>query len=425
MAAPPVTDRPTPTPAFSWTLTAEQQGELARLAAGWHGIPRYPAPDEPSSLVGLTVVAPWTTQLQPGALVALRDGEGLLRGELRVTGLARRGDGVALSGSLQQLVPFGIPEFAAVQSWVQQHQEAGRTVALWPVRGVATAAQIAAVQSMADALLLVYDAADPIDDWRGVARQRLWQTRLSLSTNPLANTATAAWVALPLGTAVASKIAQLQHIGDRLAIPPLLPAAWGGTVPVAWDDAPESLQAIQAQATVPRQGLCVFFTGLSGSGKSTLAQALLQSLLADGVNTTLLDGDWVRQNLSAGLGFSQADRDANVRRIGYVASLLVKHGAVVICAPIAPYAATRQAVRELIAPYGAFIEVHVATDLSVCEARDRKGLYAKARAGLLPAFTGISDPYEAPTAPELRLDTARLSVTAAVAQLRDVLAPLF
>ena len=154
----------------------------------------------------------------------------------------------------------------------------------------------------------------------------------------------------------------------------------------------------------------MFFTGLSGSGKSTIANALMVKLLENGDRpVTLLDGDLVRKNLSSELGFSKEHRDLNIRRIGYVASEITKNGGVAICAPIAPYAATRRQVREGIEPYGGFIEIHVATPLEVCEERDRKGLYAKARAGLIKEFTGISDPYEEPQNPEMRIDTVGLS----------------
>ena len=155
-----------------------------------------------------------------------------------------------------------------------------------------------------------------------------------------------------------------------------------------------------------RQGFTVFFTGLSGSGKSTIANALMVKLMElGGRPVTLLDGDIVRKNLSSELGFSKAHRDLNIRRIGYVASEITKNGGIALCAPIAPYTATRRAVREMIEAHGAFIEVHVATSLEECERRDRKGLYKQARAGKIKEFTGISDPYEEPAEPELRVDT--------------------
>ena len=160
-----------------------------------------------------------------------------------------------------------------------------------------------------------------------------------------------------------------------------------------------------------KQGFTVFFTGLSGSGKSTIANALMVKLMEMGGRpVTLLDGDVVRKHLSSELGFSKEHRDINIKRIGYVASEITKNGGIAICAPIAPYTATRRAVREMIEAYGAFIEVHVATSVEECEKRDRKGLYKLAREGKIKEFTGISDPYEAPETPELRLDTEGLDV---------------
>ncbi|MCA3449099.1 MAG: bifunctional sulfate adenylyltransferase/adenylylsulfate kinase [Rhodobacter sp.] len=160
-----------------------------------------------------------------------------------------------------------------------------------------------------------------------------------------------------------------------------------------------------------RQGFTVFFTGLSGSGKSTIANALMVKLMEMGGRpVTLLDGDVVRKHLSSELGFSREHRDINIKRIGYVASEITKNGGIALCAPIAPYAATRRAVREMVEHYGAFIEVHVATAIEECERRDRKGLYKLAREGKIKEFTGISDPYEAPVTPELRLDTESVEV---------------
>ena len=178
-----------------------------------------------------------------------------------------------------------------------------------------------------------------------------------------------------------------------------------------WFTYPEVLQALR-RLFPPRNrmGLTLFFTGLSGSGKSTLAKILYGKFIEDGKRlATLLDGDIVRLNLSSELGFSKHHRDLNVRRIGFVASEITKNGGVALCAPIAPYASTRRAVRELIEEHGAMIEIHVATPLEVCEARDRKGLYVKARKGIIPEFTGISDPYEEPEHPELRIDTSDLT----------------
>jgi sulfate adenylyltransferase len=160
-----------------------------------------------------------------------------------------------------------------------------------------------------------------------------------------------------------------------------------------------------------RQGFTVFFTGLSGSGKSTIANALMVKLMEMGGRpVTLLDGDVVRKHLSSELGFSKEHRDINIKRIGYVASEITKNGGIAICAPIAPYTATRRAVREMVEQYGAFMEVHISTSVEECERRDRKGLYKLAREGKIKEFTGISDPYEAPATPELRLDTESVEV---------------
>jgi sulfate adenylyltransferase len=160
-----------------------------------------------------------------------------------------------------------------------------------------------------------------------------------------------------------------------------------------------------------KQGFTVFFTGLSGSGKSTIANALMVKLMEMGGRpVTLLDGDVVRKHLSSELGFSKEHRDINIKRIGYVASEITKNGGIAICAPIAPYTATRRAVREMIEAYGAFVEVHVATSIEECERRDRKGLYKLAREGKIKEFTGISDPYEAPTNAELVVDTENVDV---------------
>jgi sulfate adenylyltransferase len=167
-----------------------------------------------------------------------------------------------------------------------------------------------------------------------------------------------------------------------------------------------------------RQGFTVFFTGLSGSGKSTMANVLLVKLLElGGRPVTLLDGDIVRKHLSSELGFSKEHRDINIRRIGFVASEITKNGGIAICAPIAPYDATRKDVRALVEPGGGFLLVHVSTSLEVCEARDRKGLYAKARAGELPEFTGISDPYEVPEDADVSIDTTQLTAEEAAQQI--------
>lgn len=186
--------------------------------------------------------------------------------------------------------------------------------------------------------------------------------------------------------------------------------ASGAEIP-AWFSFPEVVQELRRSSPSRHlQGFTVFFTGLSGSGKSTIANVLQVKLLELGTRpVTVLDGDLVRKHLSSELGFSKEHRDINIRRIGYVASEITKNGGVALCAPIAPYDATRKDVRSLVGQHGGFILVHVATSLEECERRDRKGLYAKARAGILKEFTGISDPYQEPSDAELVIDTMGLS----------------
>jgi len=190
-----------------------------------------------------------------------------------------------------------------------------------------------------------------------------------------------------------------------------------------WFSFPEVIEALRrAYPPRNRQGLTVFFTGLPSSGKSTVAQVLMDKLMEINYRpVTLLDGDIVRKHLSSELGFSKRDRDINILRIGFVASEITKNGGIAICAPIAPYNAIRRQVREMISQYGGFIEVYVATPLEVCERRDRKGLYAKARAGLIKDFTGISDPYEPPEDPEVTIDTSRLAPEEAAEHILDFL----
>jgi sulfate adenylyltransferase len=186
-----------------------------------------------------------------------------------------------------------------------------------------------------------------------------------------------------------------------------------------WFTFPEVAEELRATYP-PRsaQGFTVFFTGLSGSGKSTLAKGLMIKLLEIGGRpVTLLDGDIVRKNLSSELGFSKEHRDLNIRRIGFVASEITKNGGIAICAPIAPYDTIRKEVRAGIEKQGGFILVHLCTPLAICEGRDRKGLYAKARAGIIPQFTGVSDPYEPPADAELSIDTTDVTPEEAIQQI--------
>ena len=191
-------------------------------------------------------------------------------------------------------------------------------------------------------------------------------------------------------------------------------------------DPPRAIAAIvdRDEPAPDEQGLVLFFTGLSGSGKSTLARALMDRVLEQGIRSvTSLDGDVVRRNLSAGLTFSKEDRETNIRRIGWVAAEISRHGGLAVCSPIAPFAETRADVRQMVEDAGgAFFLVHVATPLEECERRDRKGLYAKARRGEIPEFTGISSPYEEPDDAAVRVDTTGRSIEAALDDVIEALA---
>lgn len=189
-----------------------------------------------------------------------------------------------------------------------------------------------------------------------------------------------------------------------------------GTAVPSWFTFPKVMEELKKRFPHKvKQGFTVFFTGLSGAGKSTLARALNAKLVEEGTRrVTLLDGDVVRHYLSAELGFSKEDRDKNIKRIGFVASEITKHGGIAICSPIAPYEETRQFVKKLIEEWGPCFIIHISTPLEKCEERDSKGLYAKARSGIIEHFTGISDPYEPPIKPDLTIDTSQVTVDEAL-----------
>lgn len=174
-------------------------------------------------------------------------------------------------------------------------------------------------------------------------------------------------------------------------------------------------------SATPSSGVTVFLTGLSGAGKSTVADALVAELAAEGAAVTVLDGDVVRTHLSSELSFSREHRDLNIRRIGWVAGEVVRHGGTVVVAAIAPYEEAREVARALVEEHGRFVLVHLSTPLEVCEQRDVKGLYAKARTGEIGAFTGVSDPYEPPVRPDVVVDTSVTPVAEAVARIRSAM----
>jgi sulfate adenylyltransferase len=196
----------------------------------------------------------------------------------------------------------------------------------------------------------------------------------------------------------------------------------GSEIPAWFTPAAVALELRRVRRPRSERGLVLFLTGLSGSGKSTIARDLSDVLSERGDRrVSLLDGDLVRQLLSAGLSFSRADRDLNIARVGYVAAEVARHGGIAICAPIAPFAAARARVRQMVSEVGDFFLIHVATPVEVCEARDRKGLYAKARAGIITQFTGVSDPYEEPADAELVLDTSSMTRAEAVTAILRLL----
>jgi sulfate adenylyltransferase len=247
----------------------------------------------------------------------------------------------------------------------------------------------------------------------------------------------AAWYARAATARASAELLRAQLPGGRVALAAVpdpgrddlraaVLAAYGAapfTLPPPQGALPPAVEAQVARFTPTplHRGVVVFFTGLSGSGKSTVARALAARLMELGPRAvTLLDGDVVRRSLSSELGFSRAHRDLNVRRIGWVAAEIGRHGGAAVACPIAPYDASRQAVRAMAQQAGAaFVLVHVATPLEVCEGRDRKGLYALARAGKIPEFTGVSDPYETPSEADVVIDTSTLEVTDAVERIVD------
>jgi sulfate adenylyltransferase len=374
----------------------------------------------------IAVPAEFAAELAAGLSVALEDAEGTPVASLRFeAGLPR----------LSPLKPFSHgPARSArrtpAQLWAELGQPAeGRAVLAVPVTTTITVEAVdAAGQRAAETgeillWLAVFGAGRPGD----LPAAALWRAVRTLAAEVAARgiSSVAVAVAVPLLTDPAA---------DSQLVASVARAYGGNDAEVAdpleidpfEDGTPHPIFVHERErAVLPphRRGVTVFFTGLSGSGKSTVAKALAEQILEQTARTvSLLDGDEVRRLLSAGLSFSRADRDLNIRRIGFVATEVSRHGGLAICAPIAPFAAARDQVRAAVAEVGDFVLVHVSTPLAECERRDRKGLYAKAREGLIPDFTGISSPYEVPLEADLRLDTSRLEVAEAVQAVWALLA---
>ena len=294
-----------------------------------------------------------------------------------------------------------------------REQYAGSTFV--PVTGPLTTADIASLRSLDRVVLLALCGAG----------------RPGLTTVGLLRATLAAATLLGDVPVVAAPLAWHGDTEADGALRDTVVGNYAGPDPVHWPleqagERPATIAEIveQDQPAADEQGLVLFFTGLSGSGKSTLARALMDRILEQGKRTvTSLDGDVVRRHLSAGLTFSKEDRETNIRRIGWVAAEISRHGGLAVCSPIAPFAETRRQVREMVeAAGGAFFLVHVATPLEECERRDRKGLYAKARRGEIPEFTGISSPYEEPDDAAVRVDTTGRTIEDALDDVIEGLA---
>lgn len=358
--------------------------------------------NEPGSPITLDLPESLETQLDEGGRVELVDPEGL-----PLAHVSRTLRGLSVE-------PLTHAQFGAFRSLhlppeTARERYAGRTVV--PVTDLLTTTQLAQLRELGPVLLAaLVGVGTPAVSPVGLLRATVRVTELidaEVVAIPLTDHGSEADAALRKSVlawyAGADTIVELEPGGDPL---------------------PELADIAAREHPAPgEQGLVLFFTGLSGSGKSTLARALMDRVLEQGTRTiTSLDGDVVRRNLSAGLTFSKADRETNIRRIGWVAAEIARHGGIAICSPIAPFDETRAQVREMVETAGGrFFLVHVATPLEECERRDRKGLYAKARRGEIPEFTGISSPYEEPADADVRVDTTGRSIDDA---LEDVIAAL-
>jgi sulfate adenylyltransferase len=454
-----------------------QLRDLEALLAGWYApLDGYPGPDDLVAIAARRELHDGTPWPEPVHLVvptavgeaasaagrlALRDPEGVLLAVVSVrTALPAEG-GTAVSGPVEGVVlPVHHDHAAQRPSPDQLRADGAATTAVVVVRDALLAPDVDALATAtsptgAGLCALVADGGASTDDVAHHARLRAVLAALAALPDAVAALAPlppaiggAAPVALDAAIAAGLGSARLLVLGDatpddaafagRLGVEldaldrPGAPtadelAAWLDTgEPLPEGLAPPGVEAELRRAHPSRaeRGVVVLLSGLSGSGKSTIAGAFVARMAARGGRTiTLLDGDLVRRHLSSELGFSRAHRDVNVRRIGWVAAEIAKHGGLAVCCPIAPYDDTRRAVRAMVdAVGGCFVLVHVATTLEECEARDRKGLYAKARTGEIPEFTGISDPYDVPTDAEIVIHTSTTTADEAAAEIETWLA---
>jgi sulfate adenylyltransferase len=367
---------------------------------------------EPGGPARLTLPAELLGPVREAGAVELVDPEGLPLAHVEPVEVADDG---TVTGAVRALATPAYGPFRRLHLTPAQVREQHPDAVVVPVAAPLTEKDIAALQA-ATAKPLVLLALTGTGTPQGVSPVGLVRATLRAAENLPG----AAVVAVPLAS---HGNAADDHRRGELVVRNYAPGdvlAVTGQGPLSPDV--EELVA-RDQPGPGERGLVVFFTGLSGSGKSTLARALHDLVLEQGERTvTSLDGDVVRRNLSAGLTFSREDRETNIRRIGWVAAEIARHGGLAICSPIAPFDQTRQQVRAMVHETGGdFVLVHVATPLAECERRDRKGLYAKARAGQIPEFTGISSPYEEPEDATVRVDTTGRTIEDALDDVLEVL----
>ncbi|MFL6132769.1 MAG: adenylyl-sulfate kinase [Nocardioidaceae bacterium] len=391
--------------------------ELDDLELLMHGVVGDGAFEGPDGLLTLRVPDPVATAAREAGSLELVDPEGLPLARVTVASTYAADGATGIAGPVARLAHH---EFGAFRRLYRSPAEIRerydeRTVTV-PVAGPLTQPDLDGIRSAADGQPVLLLALAGTGTPEKLSTPAL--LRATLAAARLLSDATV--VAVPLasrGDAEADRT--LGHrVVDAYAPGEVRATSGEGELPA------EVAEIVARDRPAPdEQGLVLFFTGLSGSGKSTLARALHDLILEQGERTvTSLDGDVVRRNLSAGLTFSREDRETNIRRIGWVAAEISRHGGVAICSPIAPFDATRQQVRAMVEDAGgAFALIHVATPLEECERRDRKGLYAKARRGEIPEFTGISSPYEEPEDPTVRVDTTGRTIEDALSDVLKVL----
>jgi sulfate adenylyltransferase len=439
-----VTPRPDDSAATAipqWTPSARELDDLDLLVSGCFS-PPLPGFVDPAQVeygaaaITLVVDATRADEAVSAGRLDLIDPEGAPLARLTLQGTWPAADGrVGLAGPVSRLArnAFGPFRRLYVAPATLHGARARDTLVAVAVTRPLTLEQLAdidnAARDLGRTVLLIACVGDGMPGGiSGPALIRATQTAAGHLTSPSlvvaaavadhGNADTNRWLLDSVCRAYASETLPLYDAGPGSTDDPSAEA--GADAPSALSDLPADVAEIVHRDRPPRdrQGAVFFFTGLSGSGKSTLARALMDHILERGERTiTSLDGDVVRHHLSKGLGFSRADRETNILRIGFVAAEISRHGGLAVCSPIAPFESTRAEVRRMVERAGGgFVLIHVATPLEECERRDRKGLYAKARAGLIPDFTGISSPYEEPVN-ALKVDTTDRDIAECVAEI--------